>query len=513
MSYKLSKDNWARSITLKEVVMAGLIWAVMVVLSSVFDLFDFAYKFSRKYENWEIDELLMSLVIFLFLFSIHKWRKARQEAAERRRAEERLQEYQTRLEELVGERTATLIKTNEELQREIAERKQAEEALRKSEEKWRSLSENAPSFIMTIEPDCTIRFLNRAEPGYSVEDTVGKSVYDFVAPEYQNVARETIQQVLETGEQGRYEIEVIVPGVGTYWYETHVGAIKGDEEITGATLISMDISERKQAAEALQETATELEKKARELEEANKELKEATSQLVQSEKMRALGDLTAGMAHELNQPLNGIKIICQSILRDKEKDRLEMENLGQDLSDVVVQVNKMAEIIDHMRVYTRHPEGVPMKKIDMKTVIESPFKLLGQQLRNHNIEVTKELSPGLPVMGDPIRLEQVFVNLITNARSALESSGRADKRIELRAYKDDSRKAVVAEVLDNGTGVPEDLQERIFQPFFTTKEPGEGTGLGLSVASKIIEEHKGKIELESQMGEGTAFRVILPVAE
>ena len=95
----------------------------------------------------------------------------------------------------------------------------------------------------------------------------------------------------------------------------------------------------------------------------------------------------------------------------------------------------------------------------------------------------------------------------------MESSGREDKRIELRAYKDDSRRAVVAEVLDNGIGVPGNLHERIFQPFFTTKDPGEGTGLGLSVACKIIEEHHGKIELESQTGEGAAFRVILPIAE
>ncbi|MFC1715148.1 sensor histidine kinase, partial [Candidatus Poribacteria bacterium] len=216
---------------------------------------------------------------------------------------------------------------------------------------------------------------------------------------------------------------------------------------------------------------------------------------------------------ELNQPLNGIKIICQSTLRDKEKNRLDVEDLEHDLGDVVEQVDRMAEIIDHMRVYARHPEGTPMKKIDVRTAMENPFKIIGQQLQNHNIEVTKELSPDLLVIGDLIRLEQVFLNLITNARNAVESSRKENKRIELRAYKDDNRKAVIAEVMDNGIGVPEDLRGKIFQPFFTTREPGKGTGLGLSVASRIIEEHKGKIELESQVGEGAAFRVILPVAE
>lgn len=260
----------------------------------------------------------------------------------------------------------------------------------------------------------------------------------------------------------------------------------------------------------LRQQTAELEDKARELEKSNKELKETTAQLVQSAKMTTLAEHTAGMAHELNQPLNGIKIICQSILRDREKGRFEVEVLEQDLSDVIRQVSKMAEIINHMRAYTRHPEGLPMREIDVKAVMENPFKLLGQQLTNHNIEVTKKLSPDLMIMGDPIRLEQVFLNLITNARNAVESSGRADMKIELRAYKDDNQKAVIAEVMDNGIGISEDMRGAVFQPFFTTKEPGDGTGLGLSVASKIIEEHKGRIELESQVGEGSVFRVILP---
>ena len=197
-------------------------------------------------------------------------------------------------------------------------------------------------------------------------------------------------------------------------------------------------------------------------------------------------------------------------MRDIQEDRFEREELEQDLSDVVVQVDKMAEIIDHMRVQARHPEELPMREIDVKDVMENPFKLLGQRLTNHNIEVMKKLSPDLLIMGDPIRLERVFLNLITNARNAVESSGKEDMKIELRAYKDDNQKAVIAEVKDNDIWIPEYLKWVIFQPFFSTKEPGEGTDLGLSVASQIVEEHKGRIELESQEGEGSVFRAILP---
>ncbi|MFH1489656.1 MAG: ATP-binding protein, partial [Pseudomonadota bacterium] len=241
-----------------------------------------------------------------------------------------------------------------------------------------------------------------------------------------------------------------------------------------------------------------LEDKAQELEKSNEDLKKATVQLIQSEKLSALGELTAGVTHELNQPLNGIKIISQSILRDIEKNQLEEEDIGDDLTEIVGQVNKMAEIIDHMRIYTRQTEGDSEEMVDINKVIEGPLKLLNQQLKNHNIDLVMELTPDLPkIMGDPIRLEQVFMNLINNARNALESCGRENKRIEIRSYKTDNQgsatgnHAVAVEVMDNGDGVPEHLREKIFQPFFTTRESGKGTGLGLSVSSKIIEEHRG----------------------
>jgi C4-dicarboxylate-specific signal transduction histidine kinase len=249
------------------------------------------------------------------------------------------------------------------------------------------------------------------------------------------------------------------------------------------------------------------------VEERTKELKEATVQLIQSEKLSALGELTAGVAHELNQPLNGIKIIAQSILKDIEKNRFEEEEINRDLTDIVDLVNKMAQIIDHMRIFSRQTEGMTEDLIDINTLVEGPFTFLGQQLRNHNIEVMMELAPDLPkVMGDPIRLEQVLMNLITNARDATESCGKEEKRIEIRTYRADRGQDVVAEVKDNGSGIPEDIRAKIFQPFFTTKQSGKGTGLGLSVSTKIIEEHKGRIEIESKVGEGTTFSVILPVA-
>jgi C4-dicarboxylate-specific signal transduction histidine kinase len=273
------------------------------------------------------------------------------------------------------------------------------------------------------------------------------------------------------------------------------------DSVTGTVIIARDMRESRLV---------------KELERANGELKDATAQLIQSEKLSALGELTAGVAHELKQPLNGIKIISQSLLKDIERGQFEKEELGEDLQDVVNQVNKMADIIDHMRIFTRSSEGTVHESIDINSIVEGAFKFLGQQLKNHNIEVGEDLGSDLPkVAGDPNRLEQVFLNLISNARNAVEGNGKEKKRIDIRTYADNTNgdSAVVMEVSDNGEGVPEHAKEKIFQPFFTTNAPGKGTGLGLSVSSKIIEEHRGRLELDSTVGEGATFRMILPAVD
>ena len=143
---------------------------------------------------------------------------------------------------------------------DISGRKKAEEALRESEEKWRSLVENAPNFIMVINLDSTIEYINRTVSGFTKEETIGKSIYDFIEQKYHNVARETINQILKTGKPSKYETKVTVPQVGTYWYETLVGPLERDSKIIGATLISTDITERKKREEAIRESQQKFER-------------------------------------------------------------------------------------------------------------------------------------------------------------------------------------------------------------------------------------------------------------
>ncbi len=281
-----------------------------------------------------------------------------------------------------------------------------------------------------------------------------------------------------------------------------------DLEQTKIALLNMfqDLEEAKKETEILNRTLEER------VEKRTRELQESTMQLIQAEKLMALGELTASVAHELKQPLNSIKIISQAILRDIDKKRFDEQGAREDLPDIIHQVDKMAEIIDHMRVFTRRPIGVSNEMVDLNLVIGDALKFVAQQLKDHNIEIVKGLDFDLPkVFGDSIRLEQVVVNLINNARYAVDKNGKEQKRIEVRTGKGSDGQTVFLEVKDNGMGIPDDVKKKIFQPFFTTKEPGKGTGLGLSVSKKILDEHKGTLEFFSNAGEGALFRLLMPV--
>ncbi len=263
---------------------------------------------------------------------------------------------------------------------------------------------------------------------------------------------------------------------------------------------------------------TELEKSQSELEQSQHELHETTSQLIQSEKMTALGELAASVVHEVNQPLNAMKLICEDILRDIAKDRLEVDELEESLGEVTGEVRKLADIVDHMRVFSRRSAGSRRESVDVGILVRGALTFLSQDFSVRSIEVDTLLTEGTVVVGDPVRLEQIVMNLLTNARDAVVADPKPEgKRIRIRSFPHsesaDSRRQVVLEVRDNGAGIPEEILGAIFDPFVTTKEPGSGTGLGLSVSKRIVKEHGGVIEVDSEVGRGTEFRITLPAAE
>jgi len=236
-----------------------------------------------------------------------------------------------------------------------------------------------------------------------------------------------------------------------------------------------------------------------------KKAEETKAQLIQSEKLAALGQLAASIAHDLKQPLNAINMISQLLLLRYNKYGSE---LTEELEQIFKHATTMGQMIDHINVFSRGTSKMVREAVDMNDIIANAFKLLEPELNNYSIGVRKQLGSNLTVYADPIRLEQVLINLVTNAKDQLGNCDNIKKEIGINSYKKDAH--VIVEVKDNAGGITADIREKIFEPFFTTKEVGKGTGLGLSICREIVDEHNGDIQVESSAGE-TIFKISIPV--
>jgi len=251
----------------------------------------------------------------------------------------------------------------------------------------------------------------------------------------------------------------------------------------------------------LRETTAEMQRR-------EQELRDKQEQLVQAGKLATLGELTTGVAHELNNPLNNTGLFVGNALDLIELGAADKGQIVRELRQAMQQVSKATQIISHLRTFGR-AAPVSREPISLKPVIERALSLVQEQLRLHEIEVTLDLGPEeAVVVGNPIQLEQVFINLLTNARDAVADSLRKAIRISASV----GSAAVEIAFVDTGHGIPSGLERRIFDPFFTTKEVGKGTGLGLSITYGIVKEHGGTISVASTPGEGATFLIHLPLA-
>lgn len=250
-----------------------------------------------------------------------------------------------------------------------------------------------------------------------------------------------------------------------------------------------------------------------ELERSNNELKTAQSQLVQASKLASIGELSAGVAHELNQPLMIIRNGGQLIERKRMKGKLDDEKLDKFVSSVLSNSKRMMKIIDHLRTFSRHSSS-EFVDVDVNNVVSDSILMVGEQLKLHGVTTGIHLSQTpLYVKGDSNQLEQVLLNLVSNARDALNSSNKDDKQLSLVTRLSSDGTHVEIEVSDNGGGIPVDVQSRIFDPFYTTKDEGKGTGLGLSISYGIITDHKGSIDVTSDSESGTSMCICLPLMQ
>jgi signal transduction histidine kinase len=249
-------------------------------------------------------------------------------------------------------------------------------------------------------------------------------------------------------------------------------------------------------------------------------LLESQSQLIQAEKMAALGNLVAGIAHEINTPLGSINSNNDifGLTLDKVRAHLaahppvagaEAEDLEEVLSIVgdAIRTNRLAcerivKIVRSLRNFARLDEA-ERKKADLHEGIESTLTLVAHELKRR-IKVIKEFGQIPEIECYPNQLNQVFMNMLVNASQAIEGDG------EIRIRTWDQEGTVRIAISDNGKGIPPEQQPRVFDPGFTTKKAGLGTGLGLSICLRIVQEHRGRIELQSEVGRGTTFTLVLP---
>jgi two-component system NtrC family sensor kinase len=248
----------------------------------------------------------------------------------------------------------------------------------------------------------------------------------------------------------------------------------------------------------LEDWANTLEKK---VEERAEEMKKIHSQLFRSEKLASLGKLAAGVAHEINNPLTGILTNSSLLLEDMDKDDPRRE----DVEVMVKETIRCREIVKRLLDFARQTK--PQKRLaSINTLIENIILLVRNQASFRNITIDKELGENIPeLLADPDQIQQVFVNIILNAAEAMARGGKLAIQSKVSA----DRRNIIVSFADTGPGIPESARERIFDPFYTTKE--HGTGLGLSISYGIIEQHGGTIAVESVVGKGSTFTIQLPI--
>jgi PAS domain S-box-containing protein len=418
----------------------------------------------------------------------------------RKQAEEELRKARAELEVRVEERTRDLSQANQALKEQIVEREQAETSLRESEQRFRLLGEGILDQVWTANPVGQLDYVNGRTLRYfgrTLAEGMKQGWQDVVHPEDLPVCAEHWTRSLQTGEN--YEVEFRLRRAdGTYrWHLARATAGRDpDGQIIKWFGTNTDIDDRKQAEEAL---------------------RQSEEQLRQSQKMESIGTLAGGVAHDFNNLLTIILGNTQLAL-----SRLEPQSpTRQSLVEIEKAGNRAATLTRQMLTFSRF-QRLELRTINLNDTINEIMKLV-QRIIGADVEVRFNMAGNLsPVFADPAQIEQVVMNLAVNARDAMSGGGLlviATDNIILdenycHLYPDCHPGSYTQlTVSDTGTGMSAQTKERIFEPFFTTKEAGKGTGLGLSMVYGIVKQHDGLIQVSSELGHGTTFKIYLPVDE
>jgi histidine kinase len=380
-----------------------------------------------------------------------------------------------------GEITAAM-----EMSLDITERKQLEEQLKESEKKYHEIFNNMPNPVFVLDMDS----LKILDCNASV-----KTVYGYDKNEI--LDRSFLDLFLETA-RDKYASEIKKSAV--------INQVKHQTKTGKTVFVNIRVSPSNYPGKKVFLVTTS---------DITKRL-ETEQQLIQASKMATLGEMATGVAHELNQPLSVIKTASSfSIKKIEKKEPLEDETLFNLLVKIDSNIDRATKIINHMRQFARKSD-MDLQKVHINEILKSAFEIFSQQLKLRGIEVQWRIESKLPrIYADPSRLEQVFINLLLNARDAIEEkwnhleANQANKKITLKTVRDNQ--TVICVVCDTGIGVPKAITDKIFEPFFTTKEVGNGTGLGLSISYGIIKDCGGSIQVKPNKPDGTCFILKFPI--
>ncbi|MCK4224581.1 MAG: HAMP domain-containing protein [candidate division Zixibacteria bacterium] len=411
---------------------------------------------------------------------------------------QKIEEYNRTLESKVKERTAELEKTTKLLQVEY--------------DRLEAII-NSPNLGIVIEDkDCNIRFMNKS----LIEifgNQIGEKCYEKFKGRKEKCPVCPIDEILVKGKGAFTYLDQDTQG---HYYELSA-ALFQDEKGERCILETLrDITEQKKLEQQVEEYTRSLEKTNRELENALKSLKETQAQLIQMEKMAAVGQLAAGVAHELNNPLGGILGYSQFALEKidqkpiRQFDEEDTKSFLQYLKDIERQTKRCRSIIQSLLKFSRASRKEEFEPTDVNTILKETFMFTRHQVEKNRVRLVEKLAESLPLInGHSGQLQQVFTNLILNAVQAMPEGGT----LTVVSRIGEDLKVVEISFTDTGVGISEENLGKIFEPFFTSKKVGEGTGLGLSVSYGLIKNHGGEIKVKSKKNQGTTFSVILPLAK
>jgi len=425
-------------------------------------------------------------------------------------------------------------------------------ALRESEYRFKELADILPALIWLGNAQGERVFVNKQYSlltGLSVTDCIKEDGMKGMHPDDVSVFKSVYDKVSSTLEPANTEYRLILEDGSICWIlETVLPRIRKNGQVSGFMGCGIDITKQKQIEKSLEETVEQhtvelkktnkvLQQEKQELKGLNEQLKEAQGHLVQSEKMASIGQLAAGVAHEINNPLGyiysnlntlkGYLTDLEQVAKLAEKmtaalpednelavefkqlhKELDLDFLQEDLQDLVKEsiegATRAKKIVQDLRDFSRIDKQ-EREFFDLEEGISATLNIVNNELK-YKANIIKEFAGIKPFLCVGAQLNQVFMNLLVNAAHSIEDFGKITVRT---GYQGDN--FVWVEVEDTGKGIPEEVKNKIFDPFFTTKPVGKGTGLGLSLSYKIIQDHKGRFEVDSVMGKGTKFRVYLPI--